>query len=183
MVLSPCAWYFLLVHVTSTLIMLVMTHQAHLETYFYKRTQNTHTPALKTPPPLKITPPHSPDVLPPAVMKELARLQDRIDTFPTADARAMVEAELGQPIEELFSEWDDVPVAAASLAQVYKARLRSTGELVAVKVQRPDALSTISKVCWVCVVWGCLNGVCCGVVWVWMSCVQKAACTIMYYAE
>lgn len=75
----------------------------------------------------------------------LSWLQDNIDTFPTPEARALVEAELGAPIDELFSEFSEVPVAAASLAQVYRARLRATGEEVAVKVQRPDALSTISK--------------------------------------
>lgn len=79
-------------------------------------------------------------------MRELTRLQDRIDTFPTADARAVVEEELGQPLDEVFSEWSEEPVGSASLAQVYRARLQSTGQEVAVKVQRPDALSTISKV-------------------------------------
>lgn len=104
-------------------------------------------------PPAKTTKPSTnrPDVLPPAVMRELTRLQDRIDTFPTADARAVVEQELGRPLDEVFSEWSDEPVGSASLAQVYRARLRSTGEEVAVKVQRPDALSTISKVCACCV--------------------------------
>lgn len=58
----------------------------------------------------------------------------------------MVEKELGAPIDKLFSEFSPAPIAAASLAQVYWARLRSTGQEVAVKVQRPGALSTISKV-------------------------------------
>lgn len=87
-----------------------------------------------------------PDVLPPSVMHELSKLQDNMPTFPTTDARRMIEKELGQNIEAVFSEFSARPVAAASLAQVYRARLHSTGQEVAVKVQRPGALSTISKV-------------------------------------
>lgn len=86
-----------------------------------------------------------PDVLPPVTMKELARLQDNIKIFPNTEARMTIEKELGKPLEELFSSFSDEPVAAASLAQVYRATLRETGEEVAVKVQRPGALGTVSK--------------------------------------
>ena len=67
-------------------------------------------------------PPLRPDVLPPPVMNELAKLQDRIEPFSTAEARAMVEADLGAPIDTLFSEFSEEPIAAASLAQVQRGR-------------------------------------------------------------
>lgn len=57
-------------------------------------------------------------MLPPDVMDELARLQDKIKSFSTTEARAIIEADLGQPIDELFSEFSAAPIAAASLAQV-----------------------------------------------------------------
>ncbi len=51
-------------------------------------------------------------------MDELARLQDKIKSFSTVEARAIIEADLGQPIDVLFSEFSEAPIAAASLAQV-----------------------------------------------------------------
>ncbi|KAF5837147.1 hypothetical protein DUNSADRAFT_4767 [Dunaliella salina] len=86
-----------------------------------------------------------PDVLPPQIMRQLGLLQDKIEPFSCEEAKAVVEKDLGKPIDELFSEWGDKPIAAASLAQVYKAKLRGSDVPVAVKVQRPSALSTISK--------------------------------------
>jgi predicted unusual protein kinase regulating ubiquinone biosynthesis (AarF/ABC1/UbiB family) len=83
------------------------------------------------------------DLLPLAYVKELATLQDNVPAFSTADAFARIEAELGRPLHELYPEIDSEPIAAASLGQVYRARLR-TGEEVAVKVQRPDLEATIS---------------------------------------
>jgi len=83
------------------------------------------------------------DLLPLAYVKELATLQDQVPSFPTADAFARIEAELGRPLHELYPEIDSEPIAAASLGQVYRARLQ-TGEEVAVKVQRPDLESIIS---------------------------------------
>ncbi|KAL1528435.1 hypothetical protein AB1Y20_009783 [Prymnesium parvum] len=86
-----------------------------------------------------------PDILPQAALDELQVLQDGVKGFPTETAIATVEKELGRPLMEVFDEFAEEPVAAASLAQVYKARLRSTGEYVAVKVQRPGVQALVSK--------------------------------------
>ncbi|CAN6269451.1 unnamed protein product [Urochloa humidicola] len=78
-----------------------------------------------------------PDVIPPAYLDELSLLQDRIAPFSTEVAFNIIEKELGLPLDMIFSEISPEPVAAASLGQVYQARLRSNGKVVAVKVQRP----------------------------------------------
>ncbi|KAL6269431.1 hypothetical protein ACE6H2_026342 [Prunus campanulata] len=85
-----------------------------------------------------------PDLIPPSYLDELSLLQDRISPFSTEVAINTIEQELGLPIEELFSEISPEPVAAASLGQVYQARLRRTGQVVAVKVQRPGVQAAIS---------------------------------------
>lgn len=77
------------------------------------------------------------DLLPLAYVKELATLQDQVPPFSTAEAFARIESELGRSLQECYAEIDSEPVASASLGQVYRARL-SSGEEVAVKVQRPD---------------------------------------------
>jgi predicted unusual protein kinase regulating ubiquinone biosynthesis (AarF/ABC1/UbiB family) len=77
------------------------------------------------------------DLLPLAYVKELALLQDQVPAFPTTEAYARIESELGQPLQQAFAEIDAEPVAAASLGQVYRARMH-TGEEVAIKVQRPN---------------------------------------------
>ena len=86
-----------------------------------------------------------PDVLPQAALNELTILQDGVEGFETSIAREMVEKELGCKIEEVFDEFGADPAAAASLAQVYRARLKATGEYVAVKVQRPGVQELVSK--------------------------------------
>jgi predicted unusual protein kinase regulating ubiquinone biosynthesis (AarF/ABC1/UbiB family) len=77
------------------------------------------------------------DLLPVEYIQEISKLQDEVPPFPTEQARAIIEAELSGKIEDIFESFEDVPVAAASLGQVHRARLR-TGQAVAVKVQRPD---------------------------------------------
>jgi len=76
------------------------------------------------------------DVLPPEVTTELANLQDEVPAERLADIQAVIAGEFGRPVGEVFDWFAPEPEAAASLAQVHKARLGS-GEEVAVKVQRP----------------------------------------------
>ncbi|KAK9097428.1 hypothetical protein Sjap_022925 [Stephania japonica] len=77
-----------------------------------------------------------PDILPKVYCQELAKLQDQIPPFPNRTAIKSIESQLGAPISQIFADISPEPIAAASLGQVYKARLHS-GELVAIKVQRP----------------------------------------------
>jgi ubiquinone biosynthesis protein len=77
-----------------------------------------------------------PDVVGEELATQLRVLQDKLDPFPTTEARAEVTRELDADVDTLFSEFSE-PVAAASIAQVHKARLREDGTDVAVKVLRP----------------------------------------------
>jgi ubiquinone biosynthesis protein len=79
-----------------------------------------------------------PDIVPPDIIAELRSLQDDVRPFPFADVEKTIREELGQPIERLFTEFDEKPLAAASIGQVHRATLPN-GRHVAVKVQRPNA--------------------------------------------
>ncbi|QCE10407.1 protein ACTIVITY OF BC1 COMPLEX KINASE 3, chloroplastic-like [Vigna unguiculata] len=78
-----------------------------------------------------------PDICPPEYLEELSELQDGLPTFPDEEAFACIERELGLSLDSIFSSISPSPIAAASLGQVYKAQLKYSGRLVAVKVQRP----------------------------------------------
>ncbi|HIK06532.1 MAG TPA: AarF/ABC1/UbiB kinase family protein [Trichormus sp. M33_DOE_039] len=84
-----------------------------------------------------------PDLVPPLYLEELTRLQDQLPAFPNEIAYQFIEEELGNSPEEIYTELSAMPIAAASLGQVYKGKLK-TGEEVAVKVQRPDLRERIT---------------------------------------
>lgn len=84
-----------------------------------------------------------PDLIGPIWAAELAMLQDEVPAIDSASIRARIEAELGRPIAEVFAELDEVPLAAASLAQVHGARLLD-GTAVVVKVQVPGIEDVIA---------------------------------------
>src|SRR5260221_894036 len=96
------------------------------------------------------------DLLPERALAVLSSLQDEVPPAPFSHVVSVIETELGKPVEQLFSVLERKATAAASLGQVHKAVLASTGEEVAVKVQRPNIdqlvnmdLSTIKFVIWV----------------------------------
>ena len=87
-----------------------------------------------------------PDVLPSAALAELELLQDSVEPFDSSIAISQIEKELGGPLGQFFTSISEEPVAAASLAQVYLATLNDGKDTkVAVKIQRPNVLSSVSK--------------------------------------
>jgi ubiquinone biosynthesis protein len=83
-----------------------------------------------------------PDVVPPDIVAELRGLQDDVKPFPFDQARGVLEEDLGLTVEQAFLEFDELPIASASIGQVHRAVLPD-GREVAVKVQRPNAPNQI----------------------------------------
>lgn len=84
------------------------------------------------------------DLLPPEVCEELAKLQNRVEPEPIEGIRPVLEAELGGEMSEVFADFDWECLAAASIGQTYRARLR-TGEAVVVKIQRPGIVDVMER--------------------------------------
>jgi ubiquinone biosynthesis protein len=85
-----------------------------------------------------------PDVVPPDIIAELRKLQDDVSPFPMEDVERVVHDELGLTVEQAFLDFDETPVAAASIGQVHRATLPNDAEVV-VKVQRPNAARQIES--------------------------------------
>ncbi len=83
-----------------------------------------------------------PDLIPLELVEELSKLQDHVSPFPFSEVKQILEAELRSSLEERFEEFNEIPIAAASIGQVHRARLRG-GEEVVVKVQRPGIRKTV----------------------------------------
>jgi len=83
------------------------------------------------------------DLLDKSIIAELSRLQDNNDPAPFGDIRDIIEASLGRPLSAVFSEFQEVPLASASIGQVHRARLRDGGAEVAVKAIKPNVARQI----------------------------------------
>ncbi|EFI34054.1 ABC-1 domain protein [Desulfonatronospira thiodismutans ASO3-1] len=85
------------------------------------------------------------DIVPEGLMKELSKLQDDVHAEDFEDIKKVLEKNYAAPLDDIFSEIDPLPLAAASMAQVHRARLRENGREVALKVQRPGIEETIKN--------------------------------------
>ncbi len=86
-----------------------------------------------------------PDLIPKDIAKSLSKLQDNLAPFSTKIAIEIIQDELGKSIDQVFTGFTKVPIAAASIAQVYEANLKESGKEVAIKVVRPNLEEKITK--------------------------------------
>ena len=83
-----------------------------------------------------------PDLVGNDVAEELTKLRDNTPVTPFEEIKQQIEDELEQPLDEVYSEFDEEPIGSASIGQVYKAKLKD-GREVAVKVQKPGSYETV----------------------------------------
>jgi ubiquinone biosynthesis protein len=84
-----------------------------------------------------------PDIMPQSLILELRKLQNKVEPLPFSEMMPVLDEELGRPHAEVFDDFDETAAASASLAQVYRAKLKADGRSVAVKVQKPSITRTI----------------------------------------
>jgi len=84
-----------------------------------------------------------PDMIGQDIADDLKKLRDNTPTTPFDQMRDVLETELGRPLEEIYSEFNEEPLGSASIGQVYKATLKETGQEVAVKIQKPNIYNII----------------------------------------
>lgn len=85
------------------------------------------------------------DLIPPEYVEQLSKLQSQVKPFSSEMAEKIIETSLKCKIETAFDDFESIPVAAASIAQVHKARLKTSGEAVAIKILRPNIAKLIDR--------------------------------------
>jgi ubiquinone biosynthesis protein len=83
------------------------------------------------------------DIIPISMAKEFQKLQDNVGAKPFEHIKPIIESELDMSIEEVFSDFNEIPIASASISQVYSAKLKDSGEDVVIKVRKPGIVKTI----------------------------------------
>ena len=86
-----------------------------------------------------------PDLVGMDIAEELQKLRDNTPATPFDEIKSVIESELNSPIEEIYCEIEETPLGSASIGQVHKARLKSTGEEIALKVQKPNSYEIIKS--------------------------------------
>lgn len=86
-----------------------------------------------------------PDLVGNEVAEELTKLRDNTPVTPFDEIKEVIEGELGQPLDEIYSEFNEEPIGSASIGQVYKAKLKDNDEEVAVKVQKPGSYEIVAS--------------------------------------